>query len=501
MSIWVLASTFESSGMIPLLYTLRKGIRLESHAGSFVVISEVPLNVMRVSERATGVLHLCDGTRRLDEIAAAMNMGEEQVFRLCNYFNKRAILEVEPAADGDYFPHISVIIPTRDRRAELAECLGSVVAQDYPEDKVEIIVVDDGSRDGTAELVSRFPCRLLTNRQSLGQSYCRNLGAKEAHGDILAFLDSDCVAENGWLRNLIAYFTWERVGLVGGFVDGYFVQSALDRYEKVCSSLNMGRYVLYGSQDDSTMYVPTCNMLVRSRTYHESGGITEYMHVGEDVDLCWRVREMGQEVFYIPAGAVKHKHRSNLAGMLLRKAQYGTSEALLYKLHPRKRKVFQVPPPSLSTFIFAVLAISVPSAMFLAGILASLSLDAGLRAARISRLNLRIPAWKVVYSVLRTHVAFTYVASFHLVRYYLVLLLLCCFVHLPLGLFGLSALLFTSLWDYRLRKPELSFPMFLCYYAVEHIAYQLGVLVGCLKEKTFMSYLPKFTRKLRNSGL
>jgi mycofactocin glycosyltransferase len=486
--------------MIPLEYTLREGIRVQEQGDRGLVISDVPLNVVSVSKGAAQILQSCNGGRSINELATGRNgFTEENVFQVCEYFRKRAMLEVSPSGPFDYCPTVSVIIPSRDRRADLLECLEAVHDLGYPRDKVEVIVVDDGSCDGTVDAIKALHCKVLSNSRPRGQSFCRNEGASAARGEILAFIDSDCIPDRAWLKDLVSFFCWDSVGAVGGYVDGYFREASLDRYEKSCSSLNMGRYFLWGGRDDSTMYVPTCNLLVRSTTYGVAGGIREEMLVGEDVDLCWRIREAGQKVIYVPSGVVKHKHRSKLARMLFRKAQYGTSEALLHKLHPEKRKVFQVPPLALSAFAFLVLAILIPSAAVLLGTLGSVFLDAVLKAYRILRLNSRIVWWKIIYSVVRSHFAFAYTASFHLVRYYLLLFLLICLFHPPLILFVICILLLSAVCDYHLKKPDLAFLPFLCYYTLEHMSYQIGVFVGCLKEKTFMSYIPRFFRRVRQN--
>jgi len=81
------------------------------------------------------------------------------------------------------------------------------------------------------------------------------------------------------------------------------------------------------------------------------------MHVGEDVDFCWRMRDAGDDLLYVPAGTVRHKHRNRLGRFLRRRADYGTSEATLCRLHPRKKKVFQVPPLAVLRFLALCCAI------------------------------------------------------------------------------------------------------------------------------------------------
>lgn len=444
--------------MIPFIFRLRKSIRFEKGEASSIVISDIPLNIIRVSPRAEAVLKLCDGTNTLKQIVDKTGISDEaQVFKMCEYFNRKGILEIEPAEDSSYVPSVTVIIPTRDRKGELVECLESVLAQDYPKDKLEVIVIDDGSEDGTDDVVRAFPCKLLSHKNSRGQSYCRNLGAKEAHGEILAFVDSDCVAGRQWLRELVHYFQWDRIGAVGGFVDGYFQESPLDRYEKTCSPLNMGAHIIHGSNDGSAFYVPTCNLLVRKTAYAAIGGITESLHVGEDVDFCWRLRNAGYDMFYVPRGAVRHKHRNSLGRMLKRRADYGTSEAQLYGLHQERTKVFQVPPLAAIAFISLCAALLTSSMLLVIPAGICLVLEAGLKLRRISRMNLSIPLWKVLFSTVRSHVSFFYFISFHLVRYYILLFLVLGFVSPLPGCWVSSWSLWQRRWTMLSRRQNWPF--------------------------------------------
>jgi mycofactocin glycosyltransferase len=135
-------------------------------------------------------------------------------------------------------------------------------------------------------------------------------------------------------------------------VSGYFAGSALDRYENAFSSLSMGARILYSGPDNSLVYTPMCNLLVRRGAYVETEGIRADMRVGEDVDFCWRMRARGHVLLYVPFGTVPHKDRNRLDRMFRRRSEYGTSEATLYRLHPAKKKIFPsslVPPrPSCS---------------------------------------------------------------------------------------------------------------------------------------------------------
>ena len=120
-------------------------------------------------------------------------------------------------------PLVSIVIPTCNRREVLARCLAALAIQSYP--RFEIIVVDDGSTDDTAAMLADFRAkhpkvafRNFFNERHSGANVSRNRGIREACGDIVAFLDSDCIAEPDWLDRLIAEFVEARVAAVTGLV-------------------------------------------------------------------------------------------------------------------------------------------------------------------------------------------------------------------------------------------------------------------------------------------
>lgn len=481
--------------MIPFMYTLREGIRFQRQPESILVISETPLNILRASEQAYQVLRRCDGSNTLEEIAFQCNISEEQAFKLCDYFNKRAIVEISSSKKKGRCPFVSVIIPVKDRKDELKECLESLFALDYPEDKMEVIVVDDGSRDGTSDLARTFPCVVITNSQSQGQSFCRNQGAKMAQGEILAFLDSDCVPEKAWLRELVVCFEWERIGAVGGYVDGYFDVTALDRYEKAFSPLNLGKHIMVGTNNESTLYVPTCNLLVRRQAYAETGGIRERMHVGEDVDFCWRLRKKGYDMLYVPRGTVYHKHRNSLGKMLKRRSDYGTSEAILYGLHGEKKKTIQVPSLQACSFMGIAAALLMLSLLPLLASAVSFAWEAWAKMLRVRKRGVHLGFWRIIFSVGRSHFSFFYFTSFHLIRYYMAAIICLGFIFHPLWYVLMLTLLLSSSVDYCLKRPQLNFLQFIFYYVADHLSYQLGVFGGCVRERSFGSYSVKVMKK------
>lgn len=483
--------------MIPLEYLLRQSVRLEPQTGgTWRVVCRSPLNVLLVNEAAARLLDHCRRGASVSTLAAVLGLDEERVLTLCEHFRSRGILEVgRPILDPSYTPSVTVIVPTRDRAQDLDECLEALRRLDYPGEQLDLIVVDDGSAypRAVAEVAGRHGARLIVNERNRGQSYSRNRAADAATDktatEILAFIDSDCVASPYWLRDLTPYFVWDRVGAVGGRTAGYFTESRLDRYEQVASPLDMGPHLLMEEAGPATFYVPTCNMLVRRSVFTGLHGLREDLTVGEDVDLCWRLRAQGHYLIYAAAGVVRHKHRSQFGPLLRRRAEYGASEASLYSLHPDKRKHLPWAPAPLATL--ALLSAGVVGRRPALAVTAALPLlhDAARRFRHLREKKSEQPAGRVLLSVARGHLSMLYFVYFHLVRYYLVLLAVAGMISRGTWRLGALAAVYAGTVDYATRRPRLAYPTYLGCYLAEHIAYQVGVIAGCVRAETFRSYL------------
>jgi mycofactocin system glycosyltransferase len=473
-------------------YQLRKGVNIIHQGEDFYLLSETPLIVLKVNEV---LYHLLCETRRSGSFSCIPEK-DHQLISLLDRLVTKGLLIKDEVIETQTSPSISIIIPVKNRPQDIQECLTSLASLDYPKDKVEIIVVNDGSTDSTAKVIQTFNIKTIHLPQSIGASACRNLAAREANGDLLGFTDSDCVPHPHWLKDLSPNFNDERVGIVGGYVSNFYNRSSLDRYEAVKSSLNMGISPFRVEEDKSSMaYIPSCNLIIRKKAFSEAGGFQEDLHVGEDVDLCWRIRKLGYHLLYVPRGEVKHKHRNDVLQMLKRRFDYGTSEALLYLRHKDKRKILYL--PALYSFFYGsiCLGIIVRYPIFFILGLGILSVDLWRKATKIRKTRLGLRSSKIVLSVLRTHFSFSYHMSFYLVRYYLIFLIPLSFIYPNLWIFLIFLLVFSAAVDFSIKRPTIHFFSFFFLYTLDQFAYQTGVLWGCIKKKNFMPYVPIILRK------
>jgi mycofactocin system glycosyltransferase len=464
----------------------KHGIRTIRAPWGGVLLQSNPLRALKINRAAWEILEKCrDGMQVCPE---GGETGRKKILSFLDAFVQGGLLTWEPAPNRE-LPVVSVVIPVYNRPHEIRQCLASLEALDYPADKIEVIVVDDGSCDGTAAVVRRFDTRLIVQPYNRGQSAARNAGVKVARGEIIAFLDSDCIAGPQWLSDLVPYFQDPRVALVGGFVDAHYCGKRMDRYEQSCSALNMGLQPAMGRGENCVFYVPTCNMLVRKGSYLQAGGLDDDLRVGEDVDLCWRLMADGHHLLYIPKGAVAHKHRNRLLPGLLRRFDYGTSEAVLYARFPKVAKQFPWQPAGLAATLMGAVALATQSWYWLAMVAVLPMLETGCRWLQfVRKFGVWMPVPAIGGAVLKSHFQLAYNLSFYMVRYHLPLLaVLACAMPAGIGLW-LSVTTLPGLVTYLRKRPRLSFPVFLFFYLAEHAFYQCGAFWGCLKQRSFRLY-------------
>jgi glycosyltransferase involved in cell wall biosynthesis len=204
-------------------------------------------------------------------------------------------------------------VPTYNRAAPLADLIGDILAQDYPPNLLELIVVDDGSTDETERLVreaqERSGIRLTYLRQARrGQAAARNRGVATAVGEIIAFTDSDCHVGPDWVRNAVALMTG-RVALVSGPI------RHLRNPERAPGFFH---HQLQEFARENALH-PTANAFYRRDALLHVGGFDERFgqcslrgpaNVGEDIDLAWRVRRAGFEHAFAEDAAVYHEASS-----------------------------------------------------------------------------------------------------------------------------------------------------------------------------------------------
>jgi GT2 family glycosyltransferase len=226
---------------------------------------------------------------------------------------------------------ISVIVCTRNGSSRIGACLDALQKQSLAAH--EIVVVDDGSTDGTADLVEKeFPGVMLLRLEPSGLSAARNAGAEAASGSILAFTDDDCEPDEAWLEGLAYAFAkgWQAAG-------GPNLPPPPRNEAEAVVAAAPGAPSHVMLDDEEAEHLPGCNIAVRRAAYFEIGGFDpRFMTAGDDVDFCWRLRDNGYRLGFAPTTFVWHHRRPSLRGYLRQQIGYGKAEALLIAKHPSR---------------------------------------------------------------------------------------------------------------------------------------------------------------------
>lgn len=225
-------------------------------------------------------------------------------------------------------PFISVVIPTYNRRGELLECLGRLEAQTHPHTDFEVVVVDDGSEDGTQDGVealaarSRLPVRLHRQPHS-GPSAARNAGVERSRGAIIAFTEDDVVPDERWLECAARYFR----------------DSGTAAMEGRTRSMN-SESVRSFEQPGTPGFLP-CNLFVRRDAFVAVGGfdpeycdLSLHLYFREDADFGFRLLQHGYRVVFGTDVVVVHPEQFRKAGDILRHSRRYLFDPLLYRNHP-----------------------------------------------------------------------------------------------------------------------------------------------------------------------
>ena len=202
---------------------------------------------------------------------------------------------------SDARPEIAVVVSTRDRAARLAALIRSLREQTLSRDRFEVVIVDDGSRDGTARLLERatadgeLALLAITARQSGRQGAGRNRGWRAARAPIVAFTDDDCEATAEWLEEGLRACR-ENPGAV---VQGRTVPHPGERHRH-------GPFTRTMSVDRLGPFYQTCNVFYPRELLERLGGFDERLPPGEDADLAWRAFESGAGAAFAADAVVFH---------------------------------------------------------------------------------------------------------------------------------------------------------------------------------------------------
>jgi O-antigen biosynthesis protein len=240
---------------------------------------------------------------------------------------RKAYAEI-PFPHGQRWPRVSVVVCTYNGAQTLPDCLRGVSALDYPD--FEVIVVDDGSTDASSSIAAEYGARRIRT-SNRGLANARNTGVEAATGEIVAYLDDDAYPDPHWLRYLAASLLGTKDVAVGG--PNVAPEGAGTIRDCVANSPGGPIHVLVS--DREAEHIPGCNVAFWKAPLEAIGGFDpQFRAAGDDVDICWRLREQGHTIGYSPAAMVWHLPRSTVRGYWKQQRVYGSAEAALERKWP-----------------------------------------------------------------------------------------------------------------------------------------------------------------------
>jgi GT2 family glycosyltransferase len=235
---------------------------------------------------------------------------------------REAFADVPFPADADW-PRASVIVCSHNGARTISECLAALQQLEYPD--FEVIVVDDGSTDATAAIARTHGFRVIAT-ENRGLSSARNTGLAAATGDIVAYIDDDAFPDPQWLSYLaLAFLESRHAGIGGPNVPPPGAGLTAD-----CVAHSPGSPMHMLLSEHEAEHIPGCNMAFRASALRSIGGFDPRLRVaGDDVDVCWRIRQRGWTLGFSPGALVWHRRRGTVRAYWRQQRAYGTAEALL----------------------------------------------------------------------------------------------------------------------------------------------------------------------------
>ncbi len=246
-------------------------------------------------------------------------------------------------------PFFSIVIPTYNRPEQVAVCLQACAGLDYPRDRFEVILVDDGGAIPLDPVVAPFQGELtlkLLRQKNAGPAGARNRGVAEAAGEFLAFTDDDCRPDPSWLRALATQVTAFSESAVGGRTINALTDNLCSTASQILISY-LNDY--YNRIPQDAQFFPSNNLAFPTHLFRKVGGfdVTYPRAAAEDRELCDRWRHCGLRMVYAPEAVIRHAHGLTLPSFIRQHYFYGRGAYCFHQVRAsRASGRFKVEPPS-----------------------------------------------------------------------------------------------------------------------------------------------------------
>lgn len=230
-------------------------------------------------------------------------------------------------------PRATVVVPVRNGGEGIERLARSLVALDYPADRIEVIVVDNRSTDGAAARVAASGVRVI-RADALASSYhARNVGWLAGSGEWIAFTDADCVAPEGWLRALLAPPIPDGAGAILGEVEALEAETTVQR---LTERFGIMKHAVTMPHKRLPCF-STANVAIRRDVLERLGGFREDVRYFGDMELSWRMQlDLGVALAFRPEAAILHRHRRTWAALWRQGVQHGRGVAFMKRTFPER---------------------------------------------------------------------------------------------------------------------------------------------------------------------
>ncbi|MGV7223630.1 MAG: glycosyltransferase [Nitrospinales bacterium] len=256
-------------------------------------------------------------------------------------------MKIKTKGAKEKYPFFSIIVPTYNRPRKIALCLEALSRINYPHSRFEVIVVDDGSRPPVQTHTSPFFDKMnltVITQENAGPSLARNVGAKCAKGDFLAFTDDDCMPASDWLQTLSLRFKVSPgCAIVGRSVN------ALEEsvYDTASQMLIEYLHAYYNQDPGQACFITSNNLSLPTKQFEAVGGFdTIFLNAGgEDREFCEHLRHHGYRIIYAPEVVVHHSHGLTFSSFWRQQFNYGRGAFLFrQKCFQNRRQVIKMEP-------------------------------------------------------------------------------------------------------------------------------------------------------------
>lgn len=282
-------------------------------------------------------------------------------------------------------PFVSVLIPVYNEERYIARCLDSILANDYPKDRLEILMIDGMSNDRSREIVQeyaqRFPFIRLINNPKRIQSAALNIGIRESKGKIIIRMDAHTLYASDYIRQCVELLETTESANVGGLqraVGINYISNAI----AVATTTPFGIGNAHFRYDEKEMWVDTVYLGAWHKSTLEAlGGFNEEWIVNEDYELNYRLRKAGGKILLSPKIKCWYYVRPSLKALARQYFRYGLWKVKTLVTYPDSLRWRQLAPPALVlAFLFSLgiipikwmLGISVPALYLVANLIASI---------------------------------------------------------------------------------------------------------------------------------